>query len=283
MDLTLKSLSRRAWLRTPAGVIPVLMGSFVLAAGLASFGETAAGADERSRTTSPAAAGEQVRLDRSILDDPGRPEEEKAQDASRKALDVYEWLGVRAGMTVVDLFASGGYNTHLLSRIVGDEGGVFSVMEFYADKEAFEGRIYRLDTIKERVAKNELDNVEVVTKITDLPPESVDLMIAVRNYHDVEWVFPSLRREVFLKAIHRALKPGGIVGIVEVAADKPGWDKKTHRLNEAVVIEDFTSGGFELVDTSDMLANPNDDHSTSGFDRGRHTMDRYLLKFRRPA
>jgi predicted methyltransferase len=78
------------------------------------------------------------------------------------------------------------------------------------------------------------------------------------------------------------MKPGGVVGIVEAATDREGWDQETHRLNEAVVIEDFTAAGFELVETSGMLRNPADDHSTSGFDEGRHTVDRYLLKFRKP-
>jgi predicted methyltransferase len=68
---------------------------------------------------------------------------------------------------------------------------------------------------------------------------------------------------------------------VDVATDRPGWDKETHRLNEQVVIDEFTAHGFALEGSSDMLRNPNDDHSIMGFDEGRHTMDRYLLKFRK--
>ncbi|MDX1748018.1 MAG: hypothetical protein R3324_18960, partial [Halobacteriales archaeon] len=64
---------------------------------------------------------------------------------------------------------------------------------------------------------------------------------------------------------------------------REGWDEETHRLNEAVVIDDFTSGGFELADRSDLLANPDDDHTASGFEAGRHTTDRYLLKFVKPT
>ncbi len=227
----------------------------------------------------PATAG----LDRSVLDDPGRPDEERKQDATRKAIDVYEWLGIEPGMAVADLFCSDGYNTHLMSRVVGEKGKVYAIFEFYADKEAFDGRLYKVDGLTERVKKNKLDNVELVTKITDLKPASVDVMLAVRNYHDVEWVFEGLKRKPTVEAIYRALEPGGIVGIVEVATPVEGWDEKTHRLNEKVVVEDFTAGGFELAGRSDMLANPADDHTTSGFEEGRHTMDRYLLKFKKPA
>jgi predicted methyltransferase len=230
----------------------------------------------------PAPGEEMGHIDRSILDDPGRPAEEKAQDPGRKALEVYEWLGVKPGMVVADVFPSGGYNTFLLSKVVGPKGKVYSVLEFYANKELFDGKLYKVDVLKERVAKNNLTNVELVTHIADLKPNSVEAMIAVRNYHDVEWVFPGLTRKECVAAMFNALKPGGVVAIEEVATDKPGWDKETHRLNEKVVLDDFTSGGFELAEKSNLLANPADDHSTPGFKEGRQNMDQYLLKFRKP-
>ena len=222
-------------------------------------------------------------LDRSILDDPGRPEKEKAQDSGRKALEVYEWIGIEPGMAVVDLFCSGGYNTHLLSKVVGDKGKVYSVFEFYSNKELYDGRLYKVDSLTERVTENKLENVELLMEISDLPENSVDAILVVRNYHDVEWVFPGLKRQDAVAGLLRALKPGGVVGIVEVSSDKPGWDKDTHRLNEKVVIEDFTNGGFAFVGDTDLLANPDDDKTTSGFDVGRYKMDRYLLKFQKPA
>lgn len=222
-------------------------------------------------------------LDRSVYDDPGRPEEEKKQDAGRKALDVYEWLGIEPGMTVADVFCSGGYNTHLLSRVVGEKGTVHAVFEFYADKERFDGRLYKVDAVQKRVKENKLGNVKLDMKVTDLKPGSIDVALMVRNYHDVEWVFEGLKRKEFVADLYKALKPGGVVGIVEVATDKPGWDKEAHRLNEKVVVEDFTSGGFELAGSSDMLTVPDDDQSKSGFEEGRYNMDRYLLKFRKPA
>ena len=231
----------------------------------------------------PAAPAPAAGVDRAVLDDPTRPEEERAQDAHRKALEIYEWLGIGPGMTVGDIFASGGYNTHLLSRLVGDQGKVHAVMEFYADPSVFEGRVYKLPGLQERVETASLGNVEILIKLDELPAEGLDAMVVVRNYHDVEWVFESLKRTDVVAALHRALKPGGVIGIVEVATDREGWDEDTHRLNESMVVEDFTAGGFELEERSDLLANPDDDHSVSGFEQGRHTMDRYLLRFRKPA
>lgn len=268
---------------------PLLIAALVIPAACAApeqgaRGEGAEDARQASTTADGEAAGvAQVRLDRSVLDDPSRPDEEKSQDAARKAIDVYEWLGIAPGMKVADLFCSGGYNTHLLSRIVGPEGKVFGIFEFYANKELFDGQLYKVDVMRERVAKNSLENVELMEKIAELPEEGLDAVLVVRNYHDVEWVFKDLQRKDVVASLYRALKPGGVVGIVEVATDKPDWDEETHRLNERVVIEDFTSGGFTLAGSSDMLANPDDDHSITGFEEGRYKMDRYLLKFEKPS
>jgi predicted methyltransferase len=274
------------WLRA----IPIALAAVALLAGCGAQHGTAdqqEHVDKADGTTvagmaTPAAAPANDDIDRSILNDPGRPEKEKEQDASRKALDIYAWLGIDSGMTVTDLFCAGGYNTHLLSRIVGDTGKVYSVFEFYSDKEVFDGQLYKVDEVKERVEKSGLDNVELLIKMDELPADAIDAMVVVRNYHDVEWVFDGLKRKEVVATIYRAMKPGGVVGIIDVATDKEGWDDDTHRLNEKVVIDDFTAGGFKLVDRSDMLANPKDDHSIAGFKEGRHTMDRYLLKLEKP-
>jgi predicted methyltransferase len=271
--------------------IPVALAAIALLFGCGGQQDTAsheehgeAGhSDAVAGVAAPAGAPAEDGIDRSILDDPGRPEEEREQDDARKALDIYAWLGIRPSMTVADLFCAGGYNTHLLSKVVGKTGKVYGVFEFYADKEVFDGQLYKVDEVTARVETSGLDNVELLTKMDELPADAIDAMIVVRNYHDVEWVFDGLKRKEVVSSIFKAIKPGGVVGIVEVATDEEGWHDKTHRLNEQVVIDDFTAGGFKLLDRSDMLANPEDDHSISGFKEGRHTMDRYLLKFEKPA
>ena len=229
----------------------------------------------------PAAAPEPqpVALDRAALQDPSRPEAEVAQDAGRRPIDVYEYFGVQPGQTVADVYNSSGYNTHLLSRLVGDSGQVYSVFEFYSDAEFF----YTVDEVTERVSNAGLSNVELANHMSELPADSVDVAVAIRNYHDVEWVYPGLTRAGQTADFFRIVKPGGFVGIVEVATPNEGWDDDAHRLNKRLVIDDFTAAGFELVDESDMLANPDDDTSAPGFETGRHLVDRYVLKFRKPS
>ncbi len=222
------------------------------------------------------AAPEPMPLDNSILGDETRPEDEVAEDEFRKALEVHEFFGIQAGQTVADIWPGGGYNTHLLSRLTGDSGKVYGVMGFYS-----EGQFATLEPLTERIESAMLNNVELSMNLEDVPDGVVDVAISVRNYHDAADLGGG--REAAVAQMLRMLKPGGIVGIVDVATDREGWDTDTHRLNESVVVEEFTAGGFELVGRSDLLANPDDDHSTNGFETGRHKADRYVLKFQKPT
>ncbi len=256
--------------------------ALTLTASLFAVGCSAPSEEPAEPAPSPQPAPAPVALDRAVLEDPSRPEAERVQDADRRPLDVYEFFGVQPGQTVADVYNSDGYNTHLLSRLVGDSGQVHSVFEFYSDKEIFGGGLYKVDAVTERVDDAGLHNVELALRLSDVPSDSVDVAIAVRNYHDIEWTFPDLKRVDQVAEFYRIVKPGGIVGIVDVATDAEGWDDAAHRLNKRVAIDDFTAGGFEFVGESDVLANPADDHTQDGRPE-RHKTDRYTLKFRKPG
>jgi predicted methyltransferase len=239
-------------------------------------------ADDPPASPAPAPADSPaVSLDRAALADPARPETERAQDEHRKPLEVYEFFGVQPGQVVADVYASAGYNTHLLSRLVGEGGRVYSVLEFYGDASLFEGQLYMGDAVSQRIADAGLENVDLVMRMAEVPAASVDVAMAIRNYHDVEWMIEDWKRAEQLAEMFRIVKPGGVVGIVEVATPEEGWDEVAHRLNKQVVIDDFVGIGFELVGESDILANPDDDYSVDGFP-DRWTTDRYVLKFRKP-
>ncbi len=213
-------------------------------------------------------------IDYSILNDNSRPEKERIQDPYRKALEVYSFLGIKEEMVVADIDPGGGYNTHLLSKIVKNNGKVICILNTHGGGEM----PYDLrKIIKKRIKNANLSNVKVYRKINEVPKNLIDVVVCIRNYHDNK---PP--RDKFLSNLLKIVKPGGIVGIVEVATNKLGWDEETHRLNEQVVIDEFQSNGFKLLDKSNILKNYKDDYSISGFDEGRYKMDRYLLKFIKP-
>ena len=93
--------------------------------------------------------------------------------------------------------------------------------------------------------------------------------------------------DAWLKTVYAAMKPGGIVGVIDHVA-KPGGDtretvEKLHRIDPAVVKADFERAGFVLDGSSDMLRNPADDHRCCVFDpKIRGKTDRFVYRFRKP-
>jgi predicted methyltransferase len=139
-----------------------------------------------------------------------------------------------------------------------------------------------------RFADAGIDNVEVLTTMADIPDDSVDAYICVRNVHDM--LIPAVAErfgmlpDPILNAAFRSLKPGSIFGVVDARTSMEGVDPDTHRINERAVIEALESYGFEYIESSELLANPDDDDSLASFEGdGRYTLDRMLLKFRKPT
>ncbi|HEY7530542.1 MAG TPA: SAM-dependent methyltransferase [Gemmatimonadota bacterium] len=200
----------------------------------------------------------------------GRPAEEVARDATSKPLEVYAFLEIEPGDAVADLIAGGGYNTAILTHVVGPEGVVFS-------------QNGRRNAIAERVASGDLKgraNVVVFQDLTELPADSLDVALTVRNYHDLA----AGEIPAWLANVRRALKPGGILGVIDVRT-KPGAQARPedlHRISEDLVVKEVTGAGFELVERSNLLANPNDTYESAEFEN-REGTDRMLLKFRKPA
>ena len=109
------------------------------------------------------------------------------------------------------------------------------------------------------------------------------------------------QEDEYFKAFYQAVKPGGVLGVVEHRA-KPGASMdsmhKTGYVTEDYVKEVATTAGFEFEDASEINANPQDttDHPKgvwslppilqSGGEEPYRSIgesDRMTLKFRKPA
>ncbi len=191
------------------------------------------------------------------------------RDSGSKPLEVYAYFGIEAGMTVVDLIPGNGYNTHLLSALVGPEGKVVAGPDY---RRALADRSWPLE------------NVEIFDDAAGIPVGTAEVIVTVRNMHDIEnGIFQGhVAWEEDYSRLLRALKPGGILGVVEARTHKEGFDAETHRINEKVIIRHALAVGFELVGSSDLLANPDDDFGRYEGRGRRVDIDRMVLKFRRP-
>ncbi len=214
------------------------------------------------------------------INSPDRPAADKALDAGRKPDQILTFYGIKPGMKVADIFAGGGYMTELYSRIVGSSGMVYSQNGPFGDKFKKIGDIWN-----ERLKEPALKNVVAVNKPFDAPdllpvaPGSLDAVIIHLNYHDM--VGFKLNRENVNAAVYKALKPGGIYGIVDHSA-KPGTgDTETttlHRIDEDFLIKDVEKAGFKLIGASAALRHPEDDRTWNVF-KHRGETDRFMLKF----
>ena len=221
---------------------------------------------------------------RTMLASDSRSAEDRARDAGRKPADVVEFLGIEAGMDVVDIIAASGYYTEVLSVAVGPDGSVVAqnpsfVLEFRdgANEKA----------ISARLADNRLPNVTRLNKGFDeitADDGQFDAAITALNFHDIYNGRSPEDALAVLQVIHGMLKPGGVFGLIDHAGVADADNASLHRIEKSKAVETATAAGFELEGDSELLANPADDHTQGVFAEGlRGNTDRFLLKLRKPA
>jgi predicted methyltransferase len=218
------------------------------------------------------------------LNDPSRPAADKARDADRKSGEIVALTGVKPGDNVADVFPGGGYYTRIFAKVVGPKGHVYGVVPGDLTERGF----HPSDLVKKLAAEPGYQNVSPATEpLTGWAPSpKLDLIFISQFYHDMHnpnFGGPDIAAED--KGLFNALKPGGILFIIDHSAPGTGISATStlHRIDEAAVKSELESAGFKLVGESDVLKNPDDPHTKMVFDpsiRG-HT-DQFVLKFQRP-
>ncbi len=218
---------------------------------------------------------------------PRRTDADRARDAGRKPADVLEFFGIAPGMDVLDMFSGGGYYTEMLANIVGPDGSVIAHSnQAYAQ---FVG-----EEATNRYANGRLPNVEILMAENDalkMPDATFDAVMMILAYHDIYYVdpdngWPKIDGPALIDEIFEALRPGGILAIVDhyaAAGSSRDSGNTLHRIDPQIVIEELESAGFVLEDQSDLLRNMDDDHSVNmGAPEIRGKTDRFVMRFRKP-
>jgi predicted methyltransferase len=212
-----------------------------------------------------------------------RSPEDMARDAARKPAEVLAFLGVEPGMTVLDQFASAGWYTEVLSSAVGPEGRVIA-QNAPRMLEMREGANEK--AISARLADGRLANVERLNADLGelgLEPESLDMAFTALNFHDYYYLMSPEMAANALAEIYAALKPGGVLGLVDHAGAPDGDNAKLHRIDPQIARDMAADAGFILEAESDLLGHPEDDLTLMVFDptiRGK--TDRFVLRLRKP-
>lgn len=219
------------------------------------------------------------------VSNPDRPAQDIARDADRKPSQVLSFFDIKPGMTVLDMFSGSGYYAEILNSLVGQEGKVIAhsnkaYMSFIGD--AFE----------KRHANGRLGQTEtIVNEVNDLEFEdnSLDAALFVLTWHDFLFAdpengWPAIDETRLVNKLCRAIKPGGVVGLVDhvgKSSDEPEQlARKLHRVDPQAVRDVFAGSCFKLNAEAGFLSNPDDDHSLSVFDQEiRGHTDRFVFRF----
>ena len=270
----------------------LLLASCIALATASGCASTADGGTVSDATASPGSGAPSVESASppdiaAVLANPARPAEDRERDARDKPAEVLALAKFEAGDTVADILAGSGYYSEILSGIVGPQGQVLLVNDTRYDAFGKEGYTKRL-------ADGRLPNVRHVVGPADalgMGEGVLDGAVIVMSYHDLYWVDDEkpgqqkIDADQFLDQIARALKPGGVLLVVDHSA-KPGTgsrDAQTlHRIDEQFAIADFKQHGLTLETELPLLRNAADDRSKNMFDPAiRGKTDRFVHLYRK--
>ncbi|HNV78327.1 MAG TPA: hypothetical protein PKH66_02580 [Thermomonas sp.] len=222
-----------------------------------------------------------------VLANPARSASDRERDARDKPAEVLALARFKRGDTVADILSGGGYYAEILSGIVGPGGKVLLV-----NNPGYEN--FGKKGLAERLAANRLPNLTHVVGPSDalgMGDRVLDGAVIVMSYHDLYWVdekegWPRVDAGLFLDQVARALKPGGVLLVVDHSARQGTGSadaQALHRIDEQFAIADFRKHGLEWEAAIPVLRNPDDDRSKNVFDpaiRGR--TDRFVHLYRKP-
>ena len=202
--------------------------------------------------------------------------------------DILRLAGIKPGMRIADMLAGDGYYSELASYVVGPKGKVLMI-----NNAAFDH--WSEGPLQSRLANHRLGNVEHRTldiNHMDLEPGSLDAVLLIKVYHDLYWVdsegvWPKIDTGAVLDQLARALKPGGVLLLVDHSAKAGSGSTAAsalHRIEEDFAIKDFESHGLKAIAKSDLLRRPDDARdlvSYKGPALGK--TDRFVLVLRKAA
>jgi predicted methyltransferase len=167
------------------------------------------------------------------LAESGRPQADRDADASRAPGETLGFVGVKPGMTVIELYPGGGYFTRPLSALVGPKGQVVAV-ENAGWKGAAEADRKMMATLGRSNVRLE------VLPFGELPASAppADVFWITQNYHDLKIAeYGKVDTAAFNRRVFQMLKPGGVYFILDHEATGPLTAEqiaKLHRIDKAI-------------------------------------------------
>ncbi|MGD0191853.1 MAG: methyltransferase [Rhizomicrobium sp.] len=225
-----------------------------------------------------------------------------ARDQYRHPRESLSFWGLRPGMTILEIWPSGGYWTEILAPYAKATNGRYIAAVASADH-----------PLNARFNNTALYGTISTTVFNEKSPPltapgTVDFLLTARNIHD--WPATQGMTEKAFADFYAALKPGGILAVEEHRSDPRPMvkDASDGYMSTASVVKLAQDAGFKLEAQSEINANPKDtkDHpfgvwtlpptrqsapegqpANPKFDHAKYDAigesDRMTLRFRKPG
>jgi predicted methyltransferase len=194
-----------------------------------------------------------------------RSEKNISRNQYRHPKETLAFFGLEENMTLVEIWPSTGWYTEILAPLLKEKGKYYAAGFATSANRTPQWRKNLVQRFDNKLkARPELYSEVIVTELsiperTEIAPEnSADMVLTFRNVHN--WMKGEYAPGVF-ETMYKALKPGGILGVVEHRA-KQGTSLeqqiKSGYVTEAHVKQLAQEAGFEFLESSEVNANPKD-------------------------
>jgi len=195
-----------------------------------------------------------------------RSDKAKVRDEYRNPQQTLRFFGLKPNMTVVEISPGGGWYADILYSVV-KESGKYVAAHFYVDEETSGYYKKSVEGFKEKMKPGmkyegaELTAFDPMKALDISEAGSADMVLTFRNVHN--WYMRNGDEGIdnAFGAFFKALKPGGVLGVVEHELPESADDeamKKSGYMKRSYVVAAAEKAGFVLEASSDVNANPMD-------------------------
>jgi len=271
---------------------------------LSLFASLLAACSSMPWSQSPSSEADEVVI-RAAAAAPYRSAEEKSRDQYRHPVETLMFFGLTPETTVVELWPGSGWYTEIIAPVVRYNGKYYAAhVDPDSDVEMLSksAASYRamLDASPELYDQVEMTVLMPPKQLEIAPPGSTDLVVSFRSVHN--WMAFGMQDDV-MQAIYKALKPGGVFGVVEHrgAEGEPQEPRAASGyVSVKAMVEMAEKAGLILDASSEINANPADTKDypdgvwslpprlrLGDVDREKYVAigesDRFTLRFVKPA
>jgi predicted methyltransferase len=195
-----------------------------------------------------------------------RSDKAKVRDEYRNPQQTLRFFGLKPNMTVVEISPGGGWYADILYSVV-KENGKYVAAHFYVDEKTSGYYKKSVEGFKEKMKPGmkyegaELTAFDPMKALDISEAGSADMVLTFRNVHN--WYMRNGDEGIdnAFGAFFKALKPGGVLGVVEHELPESADDeamKKSGYMKRSYVVAAAEKAGFVLEASSDVNANPMD-------------------------